>query len=134
MNQLYPLGKQSILSGLVNWPGGDMRVVLVDATYVPNFATDRWLSHIPAGARVATSGPLAGKTAALGVADAQDAVINTTAPTDTVVALVVYGHTGVEATSPLIVWWDTAVGLVVDPEGRSVTVQWDNGPSRIFSL
>jgi hypothetical protein len=52
----------------------------------------------------------------------------------TVEALVLYKDTGTEATSPLILYLDTATGLPFTPNSGDVTISWDNGNSRIFKI
>jgi len=49
-------------------------------------------------------------------------------------AVVVYKDTGVEGTSQLIAYIDTATGLPVTPNGGDITIQWDNGINKIFKL
>ncbi len=50
-------------------------------------------------------------------------------------ALVIYQHTGVDATSELIAYIDTGVtGLPVTPNGGDITVTWDSGSDKIFKI
>jgi hypothetical protein len=53
---------------------------------------------------------------------------------DTVEALVIYRDTGVAATSPLILYLDTATGFTLTPDGNNVNIVWSNGGSKIFAL
>lgn len=132
-NRLYPFGKEALLGGDIDWDANDFRVILVDlADYTYN-AADNALDDIPGAARVAVSGALTGKTKALGVADADDVTFAAVAG-DQSEALVIYKHTGVEATSLLLVYIDTATGLPVTPNGGDITVQWDSGANKIFAL
>lgn len=131
-NALYGLGKQKFLNGDLDWAAHDIKCVLVDtATYAVNLTTDEFLAAIGAGERVATSGNLASKTSTLGVADAAD-VTFTTVTGDQSEALVIYRDTADAATSPLIAYIDTAVGLPVTPNGGDITVAWH--VSGIFAL
>lgn len=133
-NALYGKTRQKFLTGGLNWLSGNTKVVLVDTgVYTPNMATDEFLSDIPVGARVATSGNLVNKTAVLGAADADDIVI-TAVSGATAEALVLYVDSGVDATSVLVGFWDTASGLVLTPNGGDVVIQWGNTDSRIFRL
>lgn len=130
-NQIYGKTRQKFLTGGLNWLSGNTKAVLVDTgVYTPNMDTDEFLSDIPVGARVATSGNLVNKTAVLGAADADDITI-TGVTGATVEALVLYVDTGTEATSSLILMWDTASGLVLTPNGGDVVLQW---PSYMFRL
>ena len=45
-----------------------------------------------------------------------------------------YRDTGVEATSALIAYIDTATGLPITPNGGDIIVNWDNGANKIFRL
>lgn len=133
-NALYAAGKQALLTAGINWTSDDIRVVLVDsADYTVNLATHDNLDDIPVAARVATSAALTGKSATGGVADAAD-VTYTSVTGDSIEAAVIYKHTGVESTSTLIAYIDTATGLPVTPNGGDIVIQWDNGSAKIFAL
>ena len=49
-------------------------------------------------------------------------------------ALILYQHTGTDATARLIAYIDTATGLPVTPNGGDITIVWDDGPNKIFKL
>lgn len=133
-NALYAKGKQALLTAGVNWSTDTIKAVLVDtALYTVNLAADDALADIAAGARIATSAAFTGKTATDGIADAADlAYASVTGAT--VEALVIYKDTGVEGTSTLIAYIDTATGLPFTPNGGPANVAWDNGASKIFAL
>lgn len=133
-NALYDNGREAFLNGGINWTADDIRVVLVDTNdYTVNLATHVFLSSVPIAARVAVSGALTAKTATNGVADAAD-VTWPLVTGDQTEAMVIYKHTGVDATSHLIAYLDTATGLPVTPSGSDISVQWDNGANKIFKL
>jgi hypothetical protein len=132
-NALYDLARQKFLTGAISWSTDDIKLVLVDtASYTVNLATDEFLSSIPAGIRVATSGNLASKTTTAGVADAADVTFAAVTGAQSE-ALVIYKDTGDAATSALIAYIDTATGLPVTPNGGDITIVWDSG-SKIFKL
>ncbi len=131
-NQMYGLGREKFLTGSINWSGDDIKAVLVDtATYTVDIDVDEFLSAIPAGERVSTSVNFSAKTTTLGVADAAD-ITFTTAVGDESEALVIYKDTGLDTTSPLIAYIDTAVGLPITPNGGDIVVVWDEGAYKIF--
>ena len=133
-NALYDKGREGFLDGSIDWDTNDIRVILIDvADYTVNLATHTFLNEVPAISRVATSGALTSKTVAAGVADAADVVLAAVTG-DPSEAIVVYQHTGVETTSRLIAYIDTATGLPVTPNGGDITIQWDNGANKIFKL
>ena len=128
--------------GLVRWADDTIRLQLVDTgAYTPDVRAHDYLDDIPGGARIGSSVVLAGKTtnhttSALyygGVADANNVVVSAVTGA-TVEALVLYKDTGTEATSPLILYLDTATGLPFTPNSGDVTISWDNGNSRIFKI
>ena len=49
-------------------------------------------------------------------------------------AVVLFKNTGEAGTSPLLGYIDTITGFPVATHGSDITVQWDNGAFRIFSL
>lgn len=132
-NVLYQLGRQAFLEADLDWTGQDMRVVLVDTADYTFSQTHQFLSDVPGAARVAVSGALAGKTATNGTADAND-VTFTSVTGDQSEALIIYQHTGVDATSRLVAYIDTATGFPITPNGGNITVVWDSGANRIFTL
>lgn len=133
-NQHYDNGLRNFLEGNIAWLTDNIKVVLVDgADYSPSIATHDALDDIVAGARVATSGNLTGKTSTGGVADASDITINAVTG-DEFEYLVLYKDSGVESTSWLIGIIDTATNLPLVPNGGNVTISWDPGANRIFKL
>ncbi|AMT72095.1 hypothetical protein [Mycobacteroides immunogenum] len=133
-NALYDKGREAFATGAVNWTGDTIKVALVDTgAYTPNLATHQFLSDIAAGARIATSAALTGKTATAGVCNAAN--VNFSAVSGaSVEALVIYKDTGTAGTSPLIAYIDTATGLPVSPNGGDINIAWDTGTNRIFKL
>jgi hypothetical protein len=130
-NVIYDLGRESFLKGEISWDADNIVTVLVDlADYTANLATDQFITSVPAGARVAVSGNLASKTTTDGSADAADVTFSSVTG-DISEALVIYQNTGVEGTSRLIAYIDTATGLPVTPNGGDIQVQWS---APIFTL
>lgn len=128
---LYDKGREGFLDGSIDWDTNTIKVVLVDAAdYTVNLSTHDNLDDVAAGARVATA-TLGTKTVTAGVADAADTTF-TAVTGDPSEALVIYKDTGVESTSRLIAYIDTATGLPVTPNGGDVVVAWN--ASGIFKL
>lgn len=134
-NGLYDAGREGFLDGSINWASDTVKVVLIDLTqYTPDFALDRFLSDIPAPARVAISSALSGKTCTAGVADADD-VTFVALTGSTVTGLAIFSDTGSPATSRLIALLQViASGFPVIPYGGNLTIPWSDGPSKIFKL
>jgi len=133
-NALYDTGRNAFLIANIDWVADDIRGVLVDTgLYSVDLALHDFLDDIAVGARVGTITALAGKSAAAGVADATDLTFSNVTGA-TVEALVLYKHTGVETTSQLIAYIDTATGLPATPGGGDIVILWDNGTNKIFKL
>jgi len=133
-NALYGKGREAFLAGDIDWINDDIKCVLVDTdTYTVSIDVDEFLDDISAGNRVATSGNFTSLTATLGVADAANITFSSVTG-DVSEALVIYKDSGVEATSNLLAYIDTATGLPVTPNGGDITITWDSGANKIFKL
>lgn len=132
-NALYEKAREGFLSGQINFSSDNIKAVLVDTgSYTANLNTDQYLSDIPSGARVATSGNLSSKTVANGVADAAD-VTFTAVTGASVEAVVLYKDTGTASTSRLICYIDSgASGIPITPNGGDIATAWN--ASGIFKL
>jgi phage tail sheath gpL-like len=133
-NALYGKGRQAFLEGSIAILTDDIKLCFVDAAdYTLSINADDFLNDIPGAGIVATSGNFATKTSTLGTFDADDVVVATVSG-DTFEYVVIYKDTGASNTSPLIALIDTATGLPFTPTGNNVTVAWDNGANKIFTL
>ena len=133
-NALYGKGREGFLGGDIDWDADTIKVIAVDtAQYTVDIDVHEFLTSVPAGARIALSDPLTAKTKALGVADAADVVFAAVSGPD-IEALVFFQDTGVEATSRLITFTDTATGLPVIPNGTDINLNFDAGVDKIFKL
>lgn len=132
-NALYGLGREAFLKGTISWNSDNIKALLVSAGYAPNLTTDQFQAIVGGGNTVATSGNFASKTTTLGTADAADLTFSTVSGSQ-VTQVVIYKDSGSSATSPLIMLIDTATNLPVTPNGGDITVQWDSGTNKIFTL
>jgi hypothetical protein len=75
-NSMYTKALQSFAEGGIAWLTDNIKVVywLIRLHIPVNLTTHQFLSDIAAGARIATSANLTGKTSTDGVLDANDAV------------------------------------------------------------
>ncbi|MEO1108250.1 MAG: hypothetical protein AAFX90_10040 [Pseudomonadota bacterium] len=134
-NAIYPNYKEALLGGAANisLTSGDVKAILVDLADYTYAATHEFLSDVPAGARVATSGNLTGKTVTDGNFDS-DAVTWTAANGDECEAIILFIDTGVEATSRLVYIVDTGqTNLPVTPNGGDITYTPDD-PGGWFTI
>lgn len=129
---IYPNFKEALLDGSANtdMSGGNVKVVLIDLTDYTYAATHTFLSDIPAGAREETSANLTGKTFTDGTFDADDPSFTGTTG-DAVDAFVVYIDTGVEGTSRLVYYNDSAPEFPVTL-GPDITIAFN--ASGVFTL
>lgn len=133
-NQLYVKFKESLLGAGTSLSADTIKAVLVDtAAYTLDINVHDNLNDVAAGSRIATSGALASKTITDGIFDAAD-VTFTAVTGASCEAIILYKDTGVESTSTLIAYLDTATGLPVTPNGTDIIIQWDSGTNKIFKL
>lgn len=133
-NALYDKGRQRFLEGQLNWLTDTIKAILVDTgTYTPNLTSHEFLSDVAGVSRITTPVTLTSKTSTGGAADAADVTFSSVSGAS-IEAIIIYKDTGVEGTSPLLAYIDTATGLPITPNGGDIIVTWDNGPNKIFKL
>ena len=132
-NTLYGLGKNKILAATINLLTDTIKVRLVKNTYAQNLSTDEFISSVTKVTGT-TDQTLTGKSVTLGVFDADDPVFTAVPAGETSEGVVLYKDTGVEGTSPVLAYIDTITGFPLATSGGNITVQWDNGAYKIFSL
>lgn len=133
-NALYDKGRQRFLEGSFNWLTDTLKTLMIDTgAYTPNLASHEFLSDISASSRITTPVTLTGKTSVGGAANAANVTFSSVSG-PSIEAILIYKDTGVEATSPLIAYIDTATGLPITPNGGDIIITWDTGPNKIFKL
>ena len=132
-NALYAKGKEKILSASINFPADTIKVALVKNTYPQNLATDEFYTDISTYV-VGTPQTLGTKTVTAGAFDAADATFTAVTGGDTLEGVVLYKDTGVAGTSALIAYIDTITGFPLATNGGDITIQWDGGTYKVFSL
>lgn len=132
-NILYDPGREGILDETIKMNSGDIRAMLVLSSYVFS-AAHKFIADLGAVDN-GRSAALAGKTFTNGVFDATDSTLTATAATASK-AIVLFQHTGVDATARIIHYMDTpASGLPFTPAaGQVIPLTWDNGANKIFKL
>ncbi len=138
-NGFYELFIQNLLkltSTSIDFDSATLKLVLTDhGADTPNLTTDDFLNDISAGT-IATSSALASVTVgtvAIGVVDAADMSPGFTAVSGaTCESLSLIEDSGVASTSDLIVYWDTATGLPLTPNGGDVNIAFN--ASGIFKI
>lgn len=132
-NVLFDPGREGHMDGTIIETSGDIRVMLVKTAYTFS-AAHQFLSSVSATGDNGRSAALASKTVTSGVFDAADTTITATSAV-ACNALILFQHTGSDATAKVIAYIDTATGLPFTPAASQViSVIWDNGANKIFKL
>lgn len=124
MSDTYLKAREAFLNADIDILVDDIRVILVDtADYTVDLTNHEFLDDVPAAARVAVSGALSGKSTTNGVFTANNptfiAVVG-----DQFEAVIIYKHTGVEGTSRLIAYIDSATNMPFTPTGLDIILTW----------
>lgn len=131
-SSLFNPGREGFLDGSIDYDTDDIRVMLVKSTYTYD-ATDKFLSDL-GSVDNGRSAALSSKTVTDGIADAADTSLTATSAV-ACNALILFKHTGSDATARVICYIDTATGLPITPAaGGAVSIAWDNGSNKIFNL
>ena len=132
-NALYDKGREGFLDGSIDWDTDDIRCCLVLSTYTFS-AAHEFMSSI-ASYDNGRSAALGSKTVTSGIADAANTSLTATAASASK-AIVIFKHTGSDATARLIAYIDTPTsGLPFTPSaGQTVNINWDDGANKIFKL
>lgn len=132
-NALYVKAKEKILSGAINFTTDTIKVALVTTSYAQDLTAHEFFSSIGA-ATLGVPITLANKSVAGGAFDADDVTWVAATSGNTLEGVVIYKDTGNPATSPLLAYIDTITGFPLTTNGGDITIQWDNGAYKIFSL
>lgn len=134
-NALYAKAKEGFLNADIDWLSDTVKALLLDTSlYTVDLDADEFLSDIPVSARVKSSAQLTGRTATLGVADADDTLFaSVTAPICRAYAIY-QDAAGIIAKSRLIAYCDTGTGLPITPDGGNINLVFPSGSSKIFKL
>ena len=133
-NALYGLGRQAFLEGDIAWDTDAIRAVLIDTdTYTVSIDAHNAYDDL-SGVVGSESGAFASKTTTLGTADAADITFSSVSGAS-VEAVVIFQDVGTASVDRLIAYIDTvSSGLPVTPNGGNITVTWDAGSDKIFTL
>lgn len=139
-NAVFPKAKEGFLDGSIDLDTAVIKVALVRGyTYS---GTHEFVSDVTGTGTVhATSGALTGIDVTNGVFDADNVTFTTPSTDSNQHSLLIFqssavgGGSDVGASSQrVIAWIDTGTGVPIIPAGGDITVQWDDGANKIFSL
>ena len=131
-NALYPKAKEAFLNGSINMVANTVTIALVDTGVYTYSSAHQYRSEVSNSA-VISSTTLANKTITNGVFDADDATFSSVTGANCE-ALLIFQDTGVQSTSRLIAYIDSATGLPILPNGGDISVAFSSGSSKIFAL
>jgi hypothetical protein len=139
-NAVFPKAKEGFLDGSIDLDTAVIKVALVRSyTYS---SSHEFVSDVTAtGTLHATSAALSSIDVTNGVFDAADVTFTTPSTDSNDHSLLIFqssavgGGSDVAASSQrVIAWIDTGTGIPIKPAGGDITVVWDNGSNKIFSL
>ena len=131
-NALYLKAKEAFLNGSINMVANTVTIALVD-TGVYTYSSAHQYRNEVANNAVISSTTLSNKTITNGVFDADDATFSSVTGANCE-ALLIFQDTGVQSTSRLIAYIDSATGLPILPNGGDISVAFSSGSSKIFAL
>ncbi len=133
-NTLFDYARQRFLEAQINWMTDTIKCILYDTGFAPiNTSMAQYISDVGVGGRIAGPVTLTSKATTGGAADAADCTF-TSVTGASIEAIIIYKDTGIESSSPLIAYIDTATGLPITPNGGDIIVTWDNGTNKIFKV
>ena len=131
-NALYLKAKESFLNGSINMVANTITIALVD-TGVYTYSSSHQFRNEVSNSAVISSTTLTNKTITNGVFDADDATFSSVTGANCE-ALLIFQDTGIQTTSRLVAYIDSATGLPILPNGGDISVAFSSGSSKIFAL
>ena len=131
-NALYSKAKEAFLNSSINMVANTIIISLVDTGVYTYSASHQYRSEV-ANSAVISSTTLTNKTITDGVFDADDATFSSVTGANCE-ALLIFQDSGIQNTSRLIAYIDSATGLPILPNGGDISVAFSSGASNIFAL
>ena len=131
-NALYSKAKESFLNGSINMVANTITIALVD-TGVYTYSSSHQFRNEVSNSAIISSTTLTNKTITNGVFDADDATFSSVTGANCE-ALLIFQDTGIQTTSRLVAYIDSATGLPILPNGGDISVAFSSGSSKIFAL
>lgn len=130
--RLYSKFKEHLLSGDIDLMNDTIVALLVSSDYVPDTATHESRAAIPSSAVIAEA-TLESTQVTNGIFDADDTVFFDVEGSP-VTQIIILQDADIFSQALLIAVIDDASQFPVTPDGTNITIQWDNGPNKIFNL
>ena len=119
---MYLPALDSFLTGQINMATADLRWILTDTGFYTFSSAHQFLSSVPLAARASVSAQVTGVTVSGGVLDHADFAYTSALAGPACEAMILYSHTGSDASARLICYVDTIPGLPVTPNGTNINV------------
>lgn len=139
-NAVFPKAKEGFLDGSIDLDTASIKVALVRG-YTYSSAHEFVSDVTSTGTLHATSAALSSIDVTDGVFDAADVTFTTPATDSNDHSLLIFQSSAVgggsdvaSSSQRVIAWIDTGTGIPIKPAGGDITVVWDNGSNKIFSL
>jgi hypothetical protein len=134
-NFVYGKAKQALLNGQINVSSNNLKILLVNNSYVPSANSDEYVSNINPTYIKNRSEIIQNITNTLGVLNADDVQI-TTHDGSAFNSIVLYQNGTSDSDSRLIAYIDTSAGLPFASVSFSlpVTIIWNENLNKILSL
>lgn len=120
-NRLFAKGAEKTLNKQIDWLNDDLRIVVVNSSYVPNLDTHEWYSDVSAYA-LCTPVALTTKSITGGKFDADDATVTVLAGTGK--AIVLYKYNATPGAAALLAYIDSIVNAPFTSSGGTLPITW----------
>lgn len=123
---IYPLALDAFLTAQIDVQGDTIKALLVDVDYVYS-AAHEFLDDVPSGARVGSGVTVTVDSVEGGQVTVDDIVFPSVVGGETATGVVLYKHTGADATANLIAYIDRfadTVPMSIDTNDGDVTLRW----------
>jgi hypothetical protein len=120
-NSLYDWGRDAFANGLIAWTTDTIKMIPLSSAYVPNLATDKFLSDITTGI-LDTAQPLTSKSTSAGSCLAGPVSFSGVANGAIISQYVIYKDTGTSSTSRLIGYINVTVPYPVTSDGGTISI------------
>ena len=134
-NRIYKVGcAQHLWAANLNWNSDNIKMIAATSGYTPNTNTDEFVNPAIAGGNIVARSPnFTTKSSVAGVLKADNPVFSSVTGS-TITQFVVFDDSGSDATSELLILYDTATsGLPVTPNGGNITFQFAGSPNFVLA-
>lgn len=131
-DQVTDYARELFATGQINWLTDNFKVVFIDTTLYTFDLSHQFLSAVPVGARIVTSGNLQNKTATGGACNADPIILPSVSGPPSAQFIIVKDVGGDATASPIIIKIDSYQNLPVTFNGGNVTINWPTDQNKIF--